>query len=168
MWERSFTQGLTLAGRVPPPDRRFLRYSEDAARAYGIEPHQQSASAGDQGTAAEPSLPSASWPTVCRFATHSAVELINRLSQLGAVTRQAAAQDKREVLIRLTTSGERLLHALSLEHQTELSITGPALMRRSSRCCDRIGRKKQRATTALQSSDVGLEKTRAGCANRRS
>ena len=46
----------------------------------------------------------------------------------GFVTREIAKEDRRAVLIRLTPAGEQVLHALSLEHQTELTKTGPELM----------------------------------------
>ncbi len=58
---------------------------------------------------------------------HSAVELIDRLSARGAVTREMGEADRREVLIRLTPAGERLLRDLSLAHRTELTKTGPEL-----------------------------------------
>jgi DNA-binding MarR family transcriptional regulator len=108
--------------------RRFLRYSEDAAREYGIEPQQHQLLLAIKG------LPPGTLPTIGELADrlqirhHSAVELINRLADHGAVEREIGKQDRREVLIRLTASGEHVLHALSVEHQTELTKTGPELM----------------------------------------
>ncbi len=108
--------------------RRFLRYSEDAAREYGIEPQQHQLLLAIKG------LPKGRLPTIGELAErlqikhHSAVELINRLTEHGAVTRETGKEDRREVVIRLTPSGEGVLHALSVEHQTELTKTGPELM----------------------------------------
>jgi len=108
---------------------RFLRYSEDAAREYGIEPHQHQLLLAIKG------LPDDKLPTIGELADrlqirhHSAVELINRLATQGFVKRAVSNVDRREVLIRLTPAGERVLHALSVEHQTELTKTGPELMK---------------------------------------
>jgi len=107
--------------------RRFLRYSEDAARASGIEPQQHQLLLAIKG------LPIGELPTVGELAGriqlrhHTTVELINRMTDRGLVLREPGVEDKREVLIRLTEEGERILHALSVEHQTELKKTGPEL-----------------------------------------
>lgn len=107
--------------------RQFLRYSEDAARASGIEPQQHQLLLAIKG------LPSGKSPTIGELADrlqlrhHTTVELINRMAGRGMVARMPGVDDKREVLIRLTSEGERILHALSIEHQTELKKTGPEL-----------------------------------------
>ncbi len=109
--------------------RRFLRYSEEAARARGLEPQQHQLLLAVKG------LPAGIDPTIHELAGrmqlrhHSTVELINRLCDRGAITRGVSAEDRREVRIRLTATGERLLRALSVEHQDELHRTGPELMR---------------------------------------
>lgn len=107
--------------------RRFLRYSEDAAREHGVEPQQHQLLLAIKG------LPAGKLPTIRELAErlqlrhHSAVELIDRLCERGATTRETREADRREVLIRLTPAGERLLRELSIEHQTELTKTGPEL-----------------------------------------
>jgi DNA-binding MarR family transcriptional regulator len=59
---------------------------------------------------------------------HSAVELINRLAERGAVVRRHSEEDRREVLIELTPDGERILRDLSVLHWEELQVAGPALL----------------------------------------
>ncbi|MBZ5605692.1 MAG: MarR family transcriptional regulator [Acidobacteriia bacterium] len=109
--------------------RKFIRYSEDAARAHGTEPQQHQLLLAIKG------LPAGKLPTISELADrlqirhHSAVELINRLADHGAVIRETAAEDRREVLIRLTPAGERTLRALSLEHRNELRKAAPQLMK---------------------------------------
>ncbi len=109
--------------------RKFLRYSEDAARAHGIEPQQHQLLLAIKG------LPAGKLPTISELADrlqlrhHSTVELINRLADHGAVVRETAPDDRREVLIRLTPEGERTLRALSLDHRNELRKAAPQLMR---------------------------------------
>ncbi len=107
--------------------RRFLQFSAEAARAHGLEPQQHQLLLAIKG------LPVAVRPTIGEFAErlqiqhHSAVELVNRLSERGAIRRETAGEDRREVLIRLTRRGEALLRRLSLAHHDELESTGPVL-----------------------------------------
>jgi DNA-binding MarR family transcriptional regulator len=58
---------------------------------------------------------------------HSAVELVNRLVVRGFVQRHRG-EDRREVLLSLTGKGEKILRKLSLHHQAELDMRGPALV----------------------------------------
>lgn len=108
--------------------RLFLRYSEDAARAHGIEPQQHQLLLAIKG------LPKGKQPTIGELADrlqlrhHSTVDLIDRLQKSGRIVREQGIDDRREVLIRLTPEGERTLRDLSVEHQTELTRVGPKLM----------------------------------------
>jgi len=107
--------------------RRFLHFSEQAARAAGIEPQQHQLLLAIKG------LPESFRPTIGTLADrmqlqhHSAVELIDRLEKAGMVNRTRSEVDRREVLIELSAKGERLLRELSLYHQQELRDSGPAL-----------------------------------------
>jgi DNA-binding MarR family transcriptional regulator len=109
--------------------RRFLRFSENQARANGIEPQQHQLLLAIKG------LPDGIKPTIGELASrmlirhHSTVELVNRLAERGAVKRVPAEEDHREVLLLLTKKGETLLHNLSIAHHDELSEGGPELMR---------------------------------------
>jgi DNA-binding MarR family transcriptional regulator len=109
--------------------RSFLHYSEEAARARGIEPQQHQLLLALKG------LPEATPPTIAALAErlqlrhHSAVELIDRLERSGRVKRHTAQEDRREVRLKLTAKGERVLRALTMEHRAELTVTGPKLMR---------------------------------------
>ena len=107
--------------------RRFVHFSEEAARKTGIEPQQH------QFLLAVKGLPTALRPTIRTLAErmqlqhHSAVELVDRLERAGLVIRQRNDADRREVLVELSPKGERLLRELSLHHQDELRNSGPAL-----------------------------------------
>ncbi len=117
--------------------RRFLRFSEDQARASGIEPQQHQLLLAIKG------LPDGAKPTIGELAArmlirhHSAVELVNRLADHGAVERVPAEKDHREVLVRLTPKGEKLLHSLSVAHHEELRGAGPELMKTLSKVLGR-------------------------------
>ncbi|MFL6544626.1 MAG: MarR family winged helix-turn-helix transcriptional regulator [Candidatus Udaeobacter sp.] len=107
--------------------RRFLHFSEEAARLAGIEPQQHQLLLAIKG------LPDSTRPTVTAISSrlclrhHSTVELINRLVERGAVKRRHSEEDRREVLVELTPHGEQLLRMLSVLHWEELQNSGPAL-----------------------------------------
>jgi DNA-binding MarR family transcriptional regulator len=109
--------------------RRFLTFSEVAARAAHVEPQQHQLLLALKG------MPPDERPTVGAVAErlqlqhNSAVELAQRSMERGLVERRSSPTDRREVLLHLTSRGERLLRRLSLTHRTELRSTGPTLMR---------------------------------------
>lgn len=105
--------------------RRFLRFSEDAAREAGIEPQQQQLLLAVKG------LPDGKKPTISALAErmqlqhHSIVGLIDRLVERGLLVRLRATDDKRQVLIKVTREGENALRSLALNHLHELRSVGP-------------------------------------------
>lgn len=109
--------------------RRFLHFSEEAARAAGLEPRQHQLLLALKG------LPKGVRPRVAELAErlqiqhHSTVELANRLAVGGYVRRRRAPDDRREVLLTLTPKGEKVLRELSLHHRDELRTLGPALLK---------------------------------------
>jgi len=108
--------------------RVFVSFSEAAARERGIEPQQHQLLLAIKG------LPTGMRPTVrvlaerLRLRHHSVVELIDRLERVGLAARTPSPTDGREILVRVTATGERLLRKLSVAHQAELQTTGPALV----------------------------------------
>jgi DNA-binding MarR family transcriptional regulator len=108
--------------------RRFLIFSENAARAAGIEPHQHQALLVIKG------LPPNHIATVGVLAErlqiqhHSAVELTDRLESNGLIRRARSQADRREVLLGLTLRGEKLLQKLTVAHRAELQLLGPKLL----------------------------------------
>jgi DNA-binding MarR family transcriptional regulator len=109
--------------------RRFLHFSEQAARNAHIEPRQH------QFLLALKGLPQGFRPSIGTLANrlqirpHSAVELVNRLAKSGFVRRHQDGDDGREVLLMLTAKGEAILRELSVHHRAELRSAGPTLMR---------------------------------------
>ena len=109
--------------------RRFLRFSENAARQAGIEPQQHQLLLAVRG------LPDELRPTIGVLAErmqlqhHSTVELIDRLVERGFLFRLRSTDDKRQVLVKLTHDGEEFLKRLSLHHLQELQSAGPAFVK---------------------------------------
>jgi|SRR5579884_3719563 len=106
-----------------------MHFSEQEARAHGIEPQQHQALLALRG------LPEGTRPTVSELAArllikhHSAVELVDRLERRGAVERVHGNGDQREVLVQLTNSGRRVLRELAVIHRAELERAAPELAR---------------------------------------
>jgi DNA-binding MarR family transcriptional regulator len=109
--------------------RRFLHFSEQAARTAGIEPHQHQLLLALKGLA-RPEEP----PTIGILAErlqiqhHSAVELVQRLEDRRLISRSRSPADRRQVLIQLTPHGETELEKLTVCHLAELRTNGPALV----------------------------------------
>jgi DNA-binding MarR family transcriptional regulator len=108
--------------------RKFLHFSERAVRASGLERGQYQLMLAIKG------MPEGVRPRIRELADriqvqhHSAVELINRLEAGGYVRRERAQDDRREVLLALTSKGERVLEELAMHHHTELRTSAPTLV----------------------------------------
>lgn len=105
---------------------RFLHFSEEAARAEGLEPRQHQLMLAVR--ASETGQPTVGEIAERLFIRHnSAVELADRLVERGLAQRIREGSDRRQVRIRLTPKGEEKLRRLSGEHRDELRRTGPML-----------------------------------------
>ncbi len=108
--------------------RRFLRFSEHAAREAGLEPQQYQLLLAVKG------LPNGDKPRIGDIAErlqiqhHSTVELVDRLSKRSLIRRRRSDNDRREVLLELTPKGERLLQELAVHHRNEIREMGPELV----------------------------------------
>ena len=107
--------------------RRFLRFSEDAARAAGLEPQQHQLLLGVKGMPGGRAARISDLAERLQIQHHSAVELVDRLAARGLVNRVLGEDDRREVYVRLTPRGETILKALTLHHKVELRRMAPAL-----------------------------------------
>ena len=108
--------------------RRFLAFSEKAARAAGLEPQQHQALLAVKG------LPPHRTATIrvlserLQIAHHSAVELVNRLEAKRLIHRSGVSSDRRAVVLSLTASGDKLLRDVTVPHVAELKKAGRKLL----------------------------------------
>jgi DNA-binding MarR family transcriptional regulator len=107
--------------------RTFLHFSEQAARASGLEPQQHQLLLALKGSR-EPDTTVGTLADRLQIRHHSAVELIDRMEHHGWVRRTPARVDRRRVVVKLTRSGHAVLAALSAVHLRELRQAGPALV----------------------------------------
>ena len=109
--------------------RRYLNNSEKAARSVGLEPQQY------MGLLALRGLPENQEPTIRALAErlqiqhHSAVELVDRMEKRGLFQRERSTRDRRQVLVRVTPRGEKLLSRLVRHRIAELRVAAPELAR---------------------------------------
>jgi DNA-binding MarR family transcriptional regulator len=113
--------------------RCFLEFSENAAQAAGLTPRHHQALLAIKG------YPGGGPVTIGNLAErlgirhHTAVELVDRLSEAGLVERVVDPDDQRRVLLGLTDLAAEHLADLSAAHLDELSRIEPLLKRVLSR-----------------------------------
>jgi DNA-binding MarR family transcriptional regulator len=109
--------------------RLFVNFSEQSARAAGLEPQQHQALLALKGLAVGERRTISALSASMQLRHNSAVELVNRLEIRGLLRRTSSPFDRREVLLRLNPRGERVLEKLSRQHRAELQTAGPKLIR---------------------------------------
>jgi len=108
--------------------RRFLRVSEEAARAAGLEPQHHQLLLALKGAPTGP-LPTIAWLAErLQLQHHSVVGLVDRLERRRLVERRRDPEDQRRAQVTLTREGEEILHTLSVLHQKEIRSRAPALV----------------------------------------
>ena len=107
--------------------RRFLSFSENAAKRAGVEPQQHQLMLAVKAKEPEPAG-IAFLAERLKLRHHSVVGLVDRLERSGLVRRTHAASDRRIAQVELTAKGERILQALSLHHREELRSAIPDLI----------------------------------------
>lgn len=101
--------------------RRFLRWSEDAARGVGLTPAQHQlllAIRGHEGPLG-PTIGDVADALLLKH--HSAVELVQRAEAAGLIVRVSDASDGRLVRLGLSRRGKLALERLSNSHLEELA-----------------------------------------------
>ena len=106
--------------------RRFLRFSADAAADAGLTPQQHQALLAIRGGERRELLVGALAERLL-LRPHSATELVDRMEKLGLVSRAIDQADRRQVTVRVSPKGEKLLTGLSEAHRAELRRLRPLL-----------------------------------------
>jgi DNA-binding MarR family transcriptional regulator len=107
--------------------RRFLKFSEHAAEAVGLTPNQHQALLAIKGFPGRSKITNGELAERLQIKHHSAVGLINRLEAQNLVYREKSGDDRREVYVGLTKSGEEILERLAIVHRKELEQLVPQL-----------------------------------------
>jgi len=101
--------------------RRFLRFSEEAAKAQGLTPLQYQLLLQIKGCKGR------SWALVgelaerLQLAQHGVVALVSRCEQAGLVERVPGERDRRQVQVHLTPQGQLAVRRVARLHRGELA-----------------------------------------------
>lgn len=109
--------------------RRFLQFSQDAAEEAGLKPQQHQALLAIKGFPGRDYVSIGELAERLQLRHHSAVGLVDRLTERRLVKRAPSTTDQRRVEVRLTRKGEALIQRLSAAHWRELSELSPELRR---------------------------------------
>jgi DNA-binding MarR family transcriptional regulator len=132
--------------------RRFVNFSEQAARAAGLEPQQYVMLLSIRGLPADKEATIRTLAERLHVRHHSAVELIDRLEKRGLVQRVRGQEDRREVRVRIAARGDKVLSKLAQQRLEELRSSGPALVRALDALIERSREAAARPHTAHASS----------------
>ncbi|WP_024509867.1 helix-turn-helix domain-containing protein [Bradyrhizobium sp. ARR65] len=108
--------------------RKFLAFSEEAARKAGLPPRQHQAILAIRGLAPDRGM------SVHELAEHlllkpqTTVELVDRLVDAGLVRRERDEIDRRRVFLSLTAKANRILEKLSAAHLAQTRRDAPQLI----------------------------------------
>ena len=145
--------------------RRFLRWSEQQAKAAGLTPAKHQLLLAIRGH------PNPSGPTVGEVADylllrhHSAVGLIDRAVADGLVKRNPDPANKSVVRITLTSTGDEKLDRLSEAHVEELAHLAPT-MRALWRALDKVDGQRTHTAAAGSATCIRSSTTIARTASR--
>lgn len=124
---------MTSTENIQPPDRqviqdlahfryalrKFLRFSENAARACGVTPQQHQLMLGIAGFTGRNTATISELAEFLQERNHSVVGLVERAVQSKLVRRMQDSTDRRVVIVSLTQRGEAILSRLAKLHQDE-------------------------------------------------
>jgi len=108
--------------------RIFLNGSEEAARKAGLEPQQYALMLALRGLPVGIEASIRELAERMQLRHHSVVELVDRLEHRQLLRRERSRTDRRQVILHLTSRGERVLTRLVKQRITELRTAAPALV----------------------------------------
>jgi DNA-binding MarR family transcriptional regulator len=108
--------------------RIFLNGSEEAARKAGLEPQQYALMLALRGLPVGVEASIRELAERLQLRHHSVVELVDRLERRQFLRRERSRSDRRQVILHLTSRGERILTRLAKQRLSELRTAAPALV----------------------------------------
>src|SRR5262245_27771151 len=115
--EMTLNEDFASIARFRYAVRRFLRFSERAARRHGLTPQQHQLLLAIKGFPGRESATVSELAERLQMRQHSMVGLIDRTEAQGFVKRVQGQVDRRQVFVSLTSAGEATLEKLSQEHR---------------------------------------------------
>jgi DNA-binding MarR family transcriptional regulator len=109
--------------------RKFLRFSEKAARQCGVTPQQHQLMLGVAGYTGRGTATVSELAEFLQERHNSVVGLVERAAQRGLVRKETGKEDRRFVLVSLTPQGEEILSRLTELHKEEVRAAQEALVK---------------------------------------
>jgi DNA-binding MarR family transcriptional regulator len=109
--------------------RKFLRFSEKAARQCGVTPQQHQLMLGVAGYTGRGTATVSELAEFLQERHNSVVGLVERAAQRGLVRKEHDLNDRRFVLVSLTAQGEQILARLTELHKEEVKAAREALLK---------------------------------------
>lgn len=109
--------------------RKFLRFSEKAARQCGVTPQQHQLMLGVAGYTGRGTATVSELAEFLQERHNSVVGLVERAAQRGLVRKEAGKEDRRFVMVSLTPQGEEILSRLTEMHKEEVRAAQEALLK---------------------------------------
>lgn len=109
--------------------RKFLRFSEKAARQCGVTPQQHQLMLGVAGYTGRGTATVSELAEFLQERHNSVVGLVERAAARGLVRKEHDEHDRRFVLVSLTPQGEQILARLTELHKEEVKAAREALMK---------------------------------------
>jgi DNA-binding MarR family transcriptional regulator len=101
--------------------RKFLRFSKDWLRANaGLTPEQYEALLAIKASSSSDGLTISQLSERLQVRHHSAVNIVDRLTERKLVRRETGEADRRQRHVQLTAKGEKLIQELASMHYKEL------------------------------------------------
>lgn len=107
--------------------RKFLAFSERAAKDAGLTAQQHQALLTIKGAPSEGAVSIQQLSARLLIQHNTAVELVDRLVEAGLVKRTRDEDDRRRARLELTAAAERILESLSAAHLKELQSVRPVV-----------------------------------------
>lgn len=101
--------------------RKFLRFSERAARHHGVTPQQYQLMLGAAGFNGRHRATISELADFMQERHNSVVELVGRAASRGLVRKEQDSEDRRYVFVSLTPRGEAVLSKLAKLHAAEVT-----------------------------------------------
>lgn len=112
--------------------RRFLRFSERAARGCGVTPQQHQLMLGVAGFCRDGEATISQLAEFLQERNNSVVGLVARAAAAGLVERRSGTKDRRQVVVTLTERGRAILSELAQLHYDEVQRVRAGFLSRAS------------------------------------
>jgi len=109
--------------------RKFLSFSRRSLKAEAqLTPEQYEALLALKACSLKGGLTIGQLSERLQVKHHTAVSLVNRMAEVGLVRREAGEDDRRQVFVRMTPAGSRILAQVAVLHRREIRLRSPEMI----------------------------------------